>query len=268
MSIPSSDEQSKNHGKVFGKLWDSIHGGYFSNKEVADHMVSAALSRINPLSPPAAIADLGGGTGFVLKELAARLNTLQIRLINIDTSSSQLSVSAAGQICTIHCPVEGITRETLLSENGTLLFIMRFVLHYFGRDGIENALLHIRRQMRPGECFIHQTACFEATAHAALLNELFRSAGLDKWFPSVHELSGILSASGFTQALIKDMPALPVTSRDFAERYDISDKKLLEIDQNIRARYGDVPGVPGVFESNGREFTFYLHCRIFISKAV
>ncbi|MEO5359520.1 MAG: hypothetical protein H7843_03620 [Nitrospirota bacterium] len=237
-------------------------------------MVSAVLSRINPLSPPTTIADLGGGTGFVLKELAARLNTLPIHpdrpirpihLINIDTSSSQLSASAAGQICTIHCPVEDVARETLLSENGTLLFIMRFVLHYFGRDGIENALLHIRRQMRPGECFIHQTACFEATAHAALLNELFRSTGLDKWFPSVHELSGILSASGFTQILIKDMPALPVTSRDFAERYDIDDKKLLEIGQNIRARDGDVPGV---FESNGREFTFYLHCRIFISEAV
>lgn len=265
------DEQSKNHGKVFGKLWDSIHGGYFSNKEVADHMVSAVISRINPLSPPAAIADLGGGTGFILKELAARLNNLpilpihQIRLINIDTSTSQLSESAAGQICTIHCPVEGVARVTLLPENGSLLFIMRFVLHYFGSGGIGNALLHIRRQMRPGECFIHQTVCFEAAAHAALLNELYHSVGLDKWFPSAHELSGILSASGFTQTLIKDMPALPVTSRDFAERYDINDKTLLEIGQNISTRYGDVPGV---FESNGRDFTFYLHCRIFISEAV
>ncbi|MBF0568162.1 MAG: hypothetical protein HQK95_04775 [Nitrospirae bacterium] len=262
------DEELNNHGKITGKLWDGIHGGYFSNKDAAAPLVLTVLSRVNPLSPPGAIADLGGGTGFILKEIAQRLNNPSIRLINIDMSGSQLSESCTGQICTIHCPIEAVKRETLLpqsGQNGPLLFIMRSVLHYFGIGGIGDALSHIRRQMRHGECFIHQTACFETDAHAALLSELFRIPGLNKWFPSVNELYNILSANGFIQTLDKEVAALPVTSRDFAKRYDIDDKVLMEIGQKIKTVYGEIPGV---FETRGSEFTFYLHCRIFISEAV
>ncbi|MBF0556666.1 MAG: class I SAM-dependent methyltransferase [Nitrospirae bacterium] len=259
------DEELNNHGKITGKLWDGIHGGYFSNKDAAAPLVLTVLSRINPLSPPAAVADLGGGTGFILKEIAQQLNDPSIRLINIDMSGSQLSESRAGQILTIHCPIEAVKRETLLPQNGTLLFIMRSVLHYFGSGGIGGALSHIRQQMRPGECFIHQTACFETDSHAVLLNELFRITGLNKWFPSVNELNKILSANGFIQTLDKEVAALPVSSRDFAKRYDIDDKMLMEIGQKIKARYGEIPKV---FETCGGEFTFYLHCRIFISEAV
>ncbi|MBF0517987.1 MAG: hypothetical protein HQK97_12915 [Nitrospirae bacterium] len=265
-------DHSENHGKIFGKLWDGIHGGYFSNKEVAGHLISAAMSRINPLSPPSTIADLGGGTGFILKELADRLNTQlinhSIRLINIDTSDAQLTASCDGQICTIHCPLEAVTRQNLLLENDIntrLLFLMRFVLHYFGSGGIGNAIVHIRRQMHPGECFIHQSICFETTDEAAVVNELFHLSGLNKWFPSVKQLSDMLDANGFTETLVKDMPALPVTSRDFAERYGIDDKQLSEAGKVILAKYGEVDGV---FDSNGSEFTFYLHCRVFISEAV
>jgi hypothetical protein len=151
-------------------------------------------------------------------------------------------------------------------EGGTLLFIMRSVLHYFGRGGIGDTLSHIRRQMRPGECFIHQSACFQTDAHTVLLNELYRSSGIDKWFPAVNELNEVLCANGFTQVSVEEAMSLPVTSRDYAERYGLYDDKITETGQSIKAKYGEIPGV---FETGGGSgFTFYLHYRIFTSEAV
>ncbi len=56
---------------VHGQRWASIFDGYFSDPIVARSLVEA-VERAIEASCPAVVADLGGGTGFVLAELHRR----------------------------------------------------------------------------------------------------------------------------------------------------------------------------------------------------
>ncbi|HRT06650.1 MAG TPA: hypothetical protein P5204_13225, partial [Kiritimatiellia bacterium] len=55
---------------VHGSSWGRVHGGYFSDTEVARPLV-AAVRDVARETRPDRIVDLGGGTGFLLAQLRA-----------------------------------------------------------------------------------------------------------------------------------------------------------------------------------------------------
>jgi hypothetical protein len=65
--IPKSNPSIKKCACT-GARKETIHGSYFSDPEAARPLVKAILQAID-LSHPNVVADLGGGTGFILKEL-------------------------------------------------------------------------------------------------------------------------------------------------------------------------------------------------------
>ena len=146
---------------LYGSRWEHIHQGYFSDPEVAAPLVKAVLGAFSA-SRPDVVADLGGGTGFLLGQLMEKCGAQAACFINVDDSAMQLSDTPDDAILCLPCHIQNLTRQDLLfDDEGSLMFCMRSLLHYFGRKGLHPALRHLRRQMQPGEFFVHQTACFE-----------------------------------------------------------------------------------------------------------
>jgi len=69
-----------NEEGVHGERWRTLHDSYFSDPEVASPFLDAIEKIIN-ISHSAAVADLGGGTGFILSELLRRQTLPGLRLI-------------------------------------------------------------------------------------------------------------------------------------------------------------------------------------------
>ncbi|MBN2250974.1 MAG: hypothetical protein JW724_02730, partial [Candidatus Altiarchaeota archaeon] len=67
-NMPSEEESVRREMKIHGTRWESFHHRYFSDPEVAEPLTEAILSAVDAARPDV-IADLGGGTGFLLKEL-------------------------------------------------------------------------------------------------------------------------------------------------------------------------------------------------------
>jgi len=128
------DEESvQKELEVHGQRWASIFDGYFSDPEVARPLVEA-VERAIDASRPAVVADLGGGTGFVLEELLRR-GLRGIRLVNVDVSEKQLGVCEERRIVPLRASADKVVRHQLLGEDERLLLMARSMFHYFGRSG-------------------------------------------------------------------------------------------------------------------------------------
>ena len=55
---------------VHGASWAQVHGGYFSDPEVARPLVEA-VGNVWDEARPDGVVDLGGGTGFMLGQIRA-----------------------------------------------------------------------------------------------------------------------------------------------------------------------------------------------------
>ena len=84
---------------IHGSEWDSWNDGYFSSPLVATPFLAKIHESLS-LSHPDVIVDLGGGTGFLLSELAKELPQTNIRFVNLDCSDAQLAIA---QTRGIHC---------------------------------------------------------------------------------------------------------------------------------------------------------------------
>jgi len=149
--------------RVHGASWGAVHGGYFSSADVARPLIEK-VGRAVATSHPDIVLDLGGGTGFLLSELAAHGKAPGVVLANLDCSSAQLATADAAGVFCVRGSVADFTRQAVAPEHRTFLFMMRSVLHYFGRQGLLPALDHLRRQARRHEVFVHQTASFRTGA--------------------------------------------------------------------------------------------------------
>ena len=76
---------------IHGKEWNALHDGYFSDPAVAAPLIEKVRDAI-PISKPEVIVDLGGGTGFLLRELIRNNIAAGIQLVNLDVSPKQLEV--------------------------------------------------------------------------------------------------------------------------------------------------------------------------------
>ncbi|MGB7000663.1 MAG: anti-sigma factor antagonist [Halobacteriota archaeon] len=246
-----------------GSHWHTAHGGYFADPAIALPLINAVKDAI-AISSPAVVADLGAGTGFILSELLKQGQYPGVRLINVDISERQLEKENDPRTLSLHVSVDEITRELLDPGNRPLLFVMRSVLHYFGHKGLRPLLAYLRSQMKTGEFFVHQTACFEHESDAQRVNLLFQRMRVNKWFPTVSELSKYLREEGWTVDRISPAPKLLATPLDLVERYQLGKKEIFRIRDEISQLYGEAPGM---FVATPDGFNVYAHFKIFTCRA-
>jgi SAM-dependent methyltransferase len=238
-----TEEQSiRREEEIHGERWRTLHDGYFSDPEVASSFLDMIENVIN-LSHPTVIADLGGGTGFILGELLKRLNLPRVRLVNIDVSPSQLSTCNHGQIDLIQVSVSQVTRHQLKVEDGELLLIARSLLHYFDQSGLRRLLRHIRHQLIEGEFFIHQSACFQHSEDADCLNLIYDLMGTDKWYGTIGKMEEMLREERWEICSISSAPKLHLSSQDLSERYRLSSNQVELMQIEVERQYAQKPDV-------------------------
>lgn len=247
---------------VHGVRWNSLHDGYFSDARVAKPLIEAVLLAAD-VGRPDIIADLGGGTGFVLKLISSNDLCKNNRLVNVDISPEQLAQCDIA-IERFNKPVSHITRSDLKAEEGNLMLLMRSMLHYFGKEGLVPLLGHLRLQLRKEELLVHQTACFESQRDAQCLNLLYEGMRTDKWYPSLAELREILKMNGWHVVDVKSAPPLTLTSSELAERYQLTREDIAGIRKKQMGSFG---AKEGVFMPSPEGFTAWLHYFIFTCRA-
>ena len=248
---------------IHGPHWDAVHGGYFSDVAVAAPLlekVEEAVARTRA----EVVVDLGGGTGFLLAQLAARGKCAGRRLINLDSSDEQLAAVRGRGIERVHASIDRFSRAELAPGNARIVWIMRSALHYSGKQGLLPELQHLRRQAQSGEPFVHQTACFERAREAECLNMLYRGMHTDKWYPTVSHLGRLLAKAGWRMDGMAAAPALPLTAHDLSARYGLSAPAIVGIFTALERKFGAMAGVLDL--SPGR-FCAYLHYRIAVCMA-
>ena len=256
------DKEVSRESGIQGSRWKTLHRGYFSHSEIADPLLDATVEVI-VADRPTVVADLGGGTGFVLHQLAEQHPELPLRLVNVDLSPRQLA-QVDCDIETLNASALEVRREDLAVREGPLVFLMRSLLHYFGRPGLPSVLQHLRRQVKPGEALVHQTACFADPQDARCANRLYEMMRTDKWYPTEDELREILRDSGWHVAQVRPAPPLALESVDLAERYQLSAEDVATIRGTLDSEFGSTPAV---FTPKSDGFIAWLHYAIFICRA-
>jgi len=182
----------------------------------------------------------------------------------VDISERQLEKENDPRTLSLHVSVDEITRELLDPGNKPLLFVMRSVLHYFGYKGLRPLLAYLRSQTKTGEFFVHQTICFEQECDAQRINLLYQRMHVNKWFPTVSELSTYLREEGWTVESISPAPNILATSQDLAERYQLGKNEIYHTRDEISQLYGEALGV---FVATPDGFNAYLPYKIITCRA-
>jgi SAM-dependent methyltransferase len=245
-SIDCISKEKSSHGDA----WRSVHGSYFADPEIARPLVDDVLVAFGS-GRPDTVADIGGGTGFVLSELLQRKGTEGIRMVNVDASQEQLEACHGTRLERICSSVMELKRGDLVAESGRLFLVSRSVLHYFGREGQSAFLSKMRSLLRPGEVFVHQPACFETPELSACMNELYPLMGVDKCYHTPSELEGMHHRAGFEVLCSRPGPSLDLRSEDLAARYHLGPERVEELCGVVR-RYG--LDRDGVFEVGSGRF--------------
>ena len=217
--MPSEEESVKREMKIHGQRWGSFHHHYFASPKVAEPLVEAILSAVDAARPEV-IADLGGGTGFLLKELLRRRPLKGVRLVDVDVSDLQLSACDDERIERLLASAASVTRRDLGAEDQRLLLAARSLLHYFGCSGLQPLLRHLRGQLHEGERFVHQSACFADDGDAACLNRVYGMMKTEKWYFTIDELEAALKEAGFSLCEVRAAPPLRLDSCDHVQMTD------------------------------------------------
>jgi SAM-dependent methyltransferase len=219
-----------------GDAWRSVHGSYFADPGVARPLVDDVLVAFGS-GRPDTVADIGGGTGFVLSELLRRKGTDGIRMVNVDASQEQLEACHGTRLERVCSSVMELDRGDLVAESGRLFLVSRSVLHYFGREGQSAFLSKMRSLLRPGELFVHQPACFATPDLCGCMNEIYPLMGVDKCYYTPSELEEMHRRAGFGVARPRPGPPLDLRSEDLAARYHLGPERVEELCCVVR-RYG------------------------------
>jgi SAM-dependent methyltransferase len=254
------NEQIKREERVHGKHWGTLHGGYFSDPEIASPLIQT-VREFAKKSGVDALVDLGGGTGALLSLLLAEGIDPNIALINLDASDAQLEIAAKNGLSCVRGSVNSFLRGDAGADEDTFLFMMRSVLHYFGQEGLGPVLRHIRTQMQPGEYFVHQTASFRHQHDADFMNELYQCMRTPKWYPTVDNLCDCLSREQWRVLEVLPGPPLPLPVEELQMRYDLSNDDLLRIHKRL-SRLPDAS--QDVFKKTENGFCAALHYWIYV----
>jgi len=186
----------KREQDVHGTSWNTVHDGYFGDSAVAAPLVKT-IRQVAAAARPDTIIDLGGGTGFLLSRVMTEGVRRGTSLVNLDDSPTQLRAARSRGITCLRGSVDAFSRRATGFERTRCLFVIRSVLHYFGRRGLSRVLRRLRAQTQPGEFFVHQTASFRRAQDAACLNDIYAMMHTRKWYPTVAALSTALRKRGW-----------------------------------------------------------------------
>ena len=249
---------------VHGAPWAQIHGGYFSDPEVARPLVDV-VNRIRAQADPDVIVDLGGGTGFLLAQIRACGVGREPAWVDLDCSPAQLQMAREAGITVVNGTVDSFRRADVVPAGARALFLMRSVLHYSGEAGLAPLLRHLRAQALPGEFWVHQTACFHDERDAACLNSLYQRMQTGKWYPTADGLDKLLHQTGWQSEDNFPASALHLESSELALRYKLTHDEIRGIARKMLLEYGQNQSV---YHSGNDGFMAELHYRIFVSRAV
>ena len=249
---------------IHGRQWEALHGGYFSDAAASIPLIEKVEEFLRRARPQA-VVDLGGGTGFLLSQLARRDAAKGLRLINLDCSESQLAEAKEKGLGCLRASIDDFRRKDLAADGESVFFIMRSALHYFGQSGLSAVLRHVRRQARTGEAFVHQSASFESQGEADCINELYRLMRTGKWYPTVDALRRSLASALWRLEDVLAAPALPLESQELARRYGLARSDIVRIRDEIARRFGEIEGV---FELSPHGFLARLRYWIYSCVAV
>jgi len=244
---------------VHGRRWGELHNGYFSDPTIAWPFVNTAIG-VLAKSPADVIVDLGGGTGFLLSQLASQGIGAAAALMNVDCSEAQLALIDEAGISPVRAPIRDFRRSDVATKDQRLFLMMRSVLHYLGGNGLLPLLSHLRDQAKEGEFFVHQSASFENEEEAACLNALYRHMRTLKWYPTVNDLKRRLGDSGWRVTDTISAPPLLLTSDDLGLRYALDARDLARIRDMMAREFGETNSV---FRLTPSGFHADLHYRIF-----
>lgn len=246
---------TENEHKLYGKTWDTVHEGYFADPVIASPLVEAILDAIHA-AKPTVVADLGGGTGFVLDEVCQKMEWSPVpALLCVDTAREQLDCCPE-PISSLECAAEDVERSMLVEPGGKLILCMRSVLHYLGEEMLKPDLGHFRSILERGECLVHQTICFTSEREQAVANLLYDRMDTGKWYPTVSFLVAALKEEGFRLADIRPAAPLPLKSAELEKRYGIDHESMLRIGREMEERCGD--RLSEVYHRSRDGFTAYL----------
>lgn len=246
-----------------GERWNAMHEGYFSDSVIANPYITAITQYLSG-SNTDVLVDLGGGTGFILRELISKGSIKNIIPVNLDCSATQLNAMEKNGISCVNGLISDFRRNDLVTADKRIFFIMRSVLHYFGNDGLSSVLQHVRDQTRTGEMFIHQSACFENATEALCLNTLYQKMNTPKWYPTISELRNSMKNTNWEIIDVLPAPPLKLSSGELGQRYGIDADTMAEISVRLMAEHGEIENI---FQLAPDGFTAYLHYRICVSQA-
>ena len=93
------NEQINKEESVHGEQWGELHGSYLSDPVIVQPFVEQ-VKEVLMKSHTDVVVDSGGGTGFLLSQLAAQGLCGGLTLVNLDGSDIQLtSARKAGITC-------------------------------------------------------------------------------------------------------------------------------------------------------------------------
>jgi SAM-dependent methyltransferase len=238
---------------VHGQRWGAFHGGYFSDPAIARPLIETARD-ILAESPTDMVVDVGGGTGFLLSQLASRGIGTGATLVDVDCSEPQLAQTDVHAILRVCTSITDFRRGDIATEDSRLFFMMRSVLHYLGESGLSPLLRHLRDQATEGEFFVHQSASFDNKNGADCLNALYQHMHTHKWYPTVDDLESRLANSGWRVTAMTPAPPLLLTSDDLAHRYALDKSGVAHISEMMAREFGESNPVfrltPSGFDAN------------------
>lgn len=244
-----------NEQKLYGKTWDTVHEGYFADPAIASPLVEAILDAVY-VAKPAVLADLGGGTGFLLNEVHQQIEWSPApSLVCVDTAREQLD-RCPDPISALECSAENVERDVLVKPDGTLMVCLRSVLHYLGEEMLKPDLGHLRSILEQGEYFVHQTICFWSEREQGVANLLYDRMDTGKWYPTVGFLIDALEEEGFELADIRPAAPIPLRSAELEKRYGIDHETMLEIGRDMERLCGG--RLSEVYHRSRNGFTAYL----------
>ena len=254
------NDQIKREEDVHGKHWNDLHGGYFSDPDVAKPFIET-IQQLTGGSKTDTIIDLGGGTGAFFSLLIDSGIAPEISLGIVDDSTTQLDTAKDAGFSCIRRSIDSFTRDELGQPDERFMFIMRSVLHYLGKDGLRPTLGHLLEQTQAGEFFVHQTASFRHPQDAECLNELYRMMRTNKWYPTVDHLCECLRDEGWQVLDVLPGTPLALTSEDLMHRYNLNQADIASINKQLPN--SDLV-TEEVFKKTRDGFCAYLHYWIYV----
>jgi SAM-dependent methyltransferase len=259
-----SSEEVLREEKSHGTIWNQMHGGYFSSPDIAAPFIAKIADSVAKAKPDV-VVDLGGGTGFILDQLDQTGSVSDAELINLELSEEQLEAINNKKIIPKKGSIVSFMREELDSPEKHFFFICRSALHYSGLEGLKPLIKHIRQQLKPGEYFVHQTACFTNEGDADILNIIYDMMGTDKGYPTVRNFCRILEDEGFEVADISKAHSLELSSESLMQRYGFNEQRMQEIIDTVLKQGNEKEKI---FNLTPGGFKAYLHYMIFTCSAV